>query len=122
AKAFEAAGEQANATTFYRRTYFFGAGSDAAKEAEAKLTSLGQPLIAANAEEALARAERFLRARNYVEADKAYAELAARYPAALTPATNLYRLIAAANSKKMPEAQNAFNAIPVSSPEKEKAY
>src|SRR4030095_6850061 len=57
AKAFEAAGDHANATTFYRRTYFFGAGSDAAKEAEAKLAELGQALTSANAEEDRARAD-----------------------------------------------------------------
>ena len=122
AKAFEAAGDQANATTFYRRTYFLGAGTDAANEAEAKLTALGQTLTSANAEEARARADNFFKKRNYVEADKAYAELASNYPAALTPAVNLGRLIAAANAKKMPEAQNAFNAIPAAAAEKEKAY
>ena len=57
AKAFEAAGDQANANTFYRRTYFLGAGSDAAKEAETKLSELGQPLIPSNAEEAKAPTE-----------------------------------------------------------------
>ena len=122
AKAFEAAGDQANANTFYRRTYFLGSGSDAAKEAEAKLTALGQPLIPSNAEEAKSRADKLFAARNFVEADKSYTELGANYPNALTATTNLNRLIAAANAKKMPEAQNAFNAIPASATEKEKAY
>jgi len=122
AKAFEGAGDQANAAAFYRRTYFLGAGSDAAKEAEAKLTALGQTLTSANAEEARARSDNFFKNRNYLEADKAYADLSLNYPAALTPAVNLNRLIAAANAKKMPEAQSAFNAMPASAAEKEKAY
>ena len=122
AKAFEAAGDQANANTFYRRTYFLGAGSDAAKEAEAKLTASGQTLTPSNAEEAKARADKLFAARNFIEADKAYAEIATNYPNALTPATNLNRLIAAASAKRMPDAQNAFNAIPASAAEKEKAY
>ena len=122
AKAHEAAGDQTNAITSYRRTYFFGAGSDAAKEAETKLTSLAQPLTPANAEEARARADKLFAARNFVEADKAYADLAINYAATLTPAVNLNRVIAAANVRKMADAQNAFNAIPISAPEKEKAY
>jgi hypothetical protein len=36
AKAYEGLGNQAEAIRYYRRVYFFGAGSDAAKEAEAK--------------------------------------------------------------------------------------
>src|SRR5688572_5111592 len=122
AKAFEAAGDQANANTFYRRTYFLGEGSDAAKEAETKLSELGQPLLPSNAEEARARADKLFAAGKFTEADKAYGELAANFSTSLTPTTNLNRLIAAANAKKMPEAQSAFNAIPASAAEKERAY
>ena len=49
AKAYEALNDQPNAVAFYRRTYFYGAGNDAAKEAEAKLISLAQPLTPSNA-------------------------------------------------------------------------
>ena len=51
AKAFEAQGSTLEAANYYRRTYFFATGSKAAKEAEAKLATLGQPLIAQNADE-----------------------------------------------------------------------
>ena len=122
AKAYEAAGDQANALRFYRRTYFYGAGSNSAKDAEVKLASLGQPLTPANAEEAKTRADKLLSAKNYIEADKAYAELASVFASTLTSETNLNRLIAAANAKKMANAQIAFNAIPASAEEKEKAY
>src|SRR5688572_16565523 len=44
AKAYDAQGNQTEATKFYRRVYFFGAGTTAAKEAEAKLVSLSLPL------------------------------------------------------------------------------
>ena len=122
AKAFEATGDQAQALTFYRRTYFYGAGTDAAKEAETKLTSLSQPMTPQNAEEALARADRLFAGKKYAEAEKAYADLLANFPTAVTPKIHLDRLITFANIKKMPDAHLAFNAIPSTAAEKEKAY
>ena len=122
AKAYEANGDQANAIKFYRDVYFYGAGSDAAKEAEIKLSSLAQPLTPSNADEARARADKLLVWKNYVEADKAYSGLAANFSSALTPATNLDRLEASANAKNMTNALVAFNAIPASAKEKEEAY
>jgi len=122
AKAFESNGDQQNAIKFYRNAYFYGAGTDGAKEAETKLTSLAQNLTPSNADEARSRADKFFAWKNYVEADKAYADLAANFSSSLTPSVNLNRQIAAASAKKMPDAQNAFNAIPASAKEKEKAY
>ena len=52
AKAFESNGDQQNAIKFYRNAYFYGAGTDAAKEAEAKLTAIAQNLTPSNADEA----------------------------------------------------------------------
>lgn len=122
AKAYEANGDQTNAIKFYRDVYFYGAGSDAAKVAETKLTSLAQPLTPLNANEASARAEKLLFWKNYVEADKAYSTLAANFATSMTPVTNVSRLTAAANAKNMANALTAFNAIPASAKEKEKAY
>jgi soluble lytic murein transglycosylase len=122
AKAWEAAGEQQKALTYYRRTYFYGAGTPEAKEAETKLTSLAQPLTPQNEEEILARAENLFEAKSWAEADKAFAELAARYPASLTAAVQLKRIDTLAAVRKMTEAQAAFNAIPDRAPEKEMAY
>ena len=63
AKAYETQGSQAEAIKYYRRTFFNAAGSAAAKEAEAKLTSLNQPLIPQTADEATERAEQLYRAQ-----------------------------------------------------------
>jgi soluble lytic murein transglycosylase len=122
AKAYEAAGDQQTAITFYRRTYFFGAGTDQAKEAEAKLTALAQPLLPQTAEEIAKRAENLHTAKNWVEAEKAFAELSNRFPTALTNELQLKRMDTFSNLKRMADAQSAFNAIPSSAPEKEKAY
>ncbi len=122
AKSYEAQGNQSDAIRFYRRVYFLGAGSDAAKEAEAKLTSLVQPLTPQSADEAIARAERLFAARNFAAAEKAYAELAAAYPAALTGGVRLKQLTTFSNLRKASEAQSTFNAIPASAREKEEAY
>ena len=65
---------------FYRRAYFFAAGSDAAKEAETKLTSLGQDLTPLNAGEAQAKADKLFDAKNYAAADKAYSDLYQIFP------------------------------------------
>ncbi|MCC7308834.1 MAG: transglycosylase SLT domain-containing protein, partial [Acidobacteria bacterium] len=122
ARAYEAAGDQANAIKFYRRTYFFGAGTDEAKQADAKLTSLAQPLAPQNAEEISSRAEDLYAARNWTEADKAFTELATRFPADLTNELKLKRMDVSANLKQMAAAQAVFNSIPTSASEKEKAY
>ena len=121
AKAYEAGGDQANALRFYRRTYFYGAGSDPAKEAEAKLTSLAQPLTSQTGDEIRARAEKLYDARKWSEADEAFSTLVTSFPGELTPAVNLKRVSAAANAKKMSTAQSAFFAIPVTAKEKERA-
>src|SRR6185295_4970626 len=81
AKAYESLGDQRNALNYYRRTYFYGAGTDAGKEAETKLTSLSQNLAPQNAEEATERAERLFNAKRYTDASTAYADLAASFPA-----------------------------------------
>ncbi|MCC6329696.1 MAG: transglycosylase SLT domain-containing protein [Acidobacteria bacterium] len=122
ARAYEAAGDQANAIKFYRRTYFFGAGTDEAKQAEAKLAALAESLAPQNAEEISSRAEDLYAARNWAEADKAFTELATRFPSDLTNELKLKRMDVAANLKQMADAQSVFNSIPTSAPEKEKAY
>ncbi len=122
AKAYEAQGSQDDAVAYFRRTYFFAAGSAAAKEAEAKLTSLGQPLVPQTAEEQLSRADKLLAAKSYADAAAAYTLLVNNFPASLTPQTRLSRLTALANSGKMPDAQNAFFSLPESANEREEGY
>jgi soluble lytic murein transglycosylase len=122
AKAYEAQGNQSDAVRYYRRVYFFGAGSDAAKEAETKLVSLSQPLTPQSAEEATMRAERLYAAKNFTAAEKAFGDLNSAYPAALTSAVRLKQLATFSNLRKAVEAQSAFNSIPTSAGEKEEAY
>lgn len=122
AKSFEAQGNGAQAIGFYRKVYFYGAGSEASREAEAKLTALAQPLTPQTAEEINARADKLFEAKNFVEAQKAYDTLQLNFPNALTPQTNLKRLITAGNLKNAASAQTAFYAIPASAKEKETAY
>ena len=122
AKSFENQGNQAEAIRYFRRAYFYSAGSDAANEAEAKLTSLGQDLAPVSAEEAQVKADKLFAAKNYAAADKAYSELLLSFPSAATPAVNFRRLVTSANLKKMPDAKSAFDAIPSTAAEKEEAY
>lgn len=120
AKAYEAQGSQAEATNYFRRTFFYGAGSAAAKEAETKLTSIGQPLAPQTAEEQLARADKLAAAKN-PEAVMAYSNLASSFPQAMTAAVQLRRLTAMAAVGRMTDASIAFNAIPASAKEREEA-
>lgn len=68
AKAYETQGSQPEAISYFRRTYFYGAGSAAAKEAEAKLTTLGQSLQPLNADEQIARADKLSSSKSFAEA------------------------------------------------------
>jgi soluble lytic murein transglycosylase len=122
AKSYESRNDQPQAIKFYRRAYFYGPGSDAAKEAESKLTSLGQLLAPASAAEATVRAEKFYTAKSYTAAEKAYADIAANFPAAMTPAMNLKRLTALQILKRGQDAAGVFGSIPPSAKEKEEAY
>ena len=122
AEAYESQGNQPEAIRYYRRAYFFGAGTDSAKAAEAKLVSLSQPLVAGSAEELVARGDRLLAAKDFAGADKAYGELATSFPKAVTSAVRLRHLTAFAGLRKAAEAQVQFNAIPSTANEKQEAY
>jgi soluble lytic murein transglycosylase len=122
AKSYETSGNQTEAIKFYRKVYFYGAGTNEAKEAEAKLNFLSQPLIPQTAEEIIARADKLYAVKNYTDAGAAYATLISSFPNAVTPQINLKRLITFSNVRNMTEAQNAFNSIPLSAKEKEEAY
>jgi len=122
AKSYEAQNNQAQAINFYRRVYFYGANSEAGKEAELKLTALGEALAPQTAEEILARADKFFAAKNYKDAADAYQTAVSNFPNAAATKTNLNRLIALSNARRMPEAQIAFNQIPASATEKADAY
>lgn len=122
AKAYDAQGSQPEAIKYYRRTYFFGAGSAAANEAEAKLTALGQPLTPQTSNEQLARADKLLRANSFSEAANAYADLERAFSSAVTTQIRLRRLTAIAGSGKMADAQTVFELLPSSANEREDGY
>ncbi len=122
AKAFEQQMNQTEAVKFYRLTYFYGAGTNAAKEAEAKLKTLGDDLVPKTEEEISARTEGLFTAKNYNAAVTAYNELLLNFPNTLTPQIQLNRLTAFSNLKRMPEAQAVFNAIPSAAGEKPDAF
>lgn len=123
AKAFENTANQAESVKFYRRVYFYGAGTGAAKEAETKLVALGQNLTPVSAEEIRTRADKLHAAKNYAEAVKSFDTLIQNFPAAgNTPPVHLKRVVSYANLKRMPDASNAFAAIPAGAPEKREAF
>ncbi|MDQ3181294.1 MAG: transglycosylase SLT domain-containing protein, partial [Acidobacteriota bacterium] len=122
AKAFETQSNQPSAIAFYRKVYFYGAGTDASKEAETKLTALGQNLAPQTAEELLTRADKLSNAKNYAEAQTAYSNLILNFPNSTTPKINLKRLVASANLRQTALAQSAFNLIPNSADERAEAF
>ncbi|CAN5289910.1 hypothetical protein BH20ACI1_BH20ACI1_24540 [soil metagenome] len=122
AKSYEAQGNEAESIKFYRQTYFYGAGTNAAKDAEAKLKLLNQPLDALTAEEISIRADKLYAAKNYTEAVKSYTDLLTNFPNTSNPQINLKRVISYSNLRKPSDAQLAFNLIPMSADEKEQAF
>ena len=122
AKSYERQANQLQAVSFYRQAYFHGAGTNADKEAEAKLTLLNQSLTAQTADETKARADKFYDAKNYAEAANGYTNLIVGYPNMSSPVINLKRLTAFANLRKMSEANAAFNLIPPTANERAEAY
>lgn len=122
ARAYEQQQNQAQAIAFYRKAYFYGAGSEAGKQAEVKLNEMTQSLTPQTPEEAIARAEKLYEAKNYNDAAAAYTTALASFPNLSTPQTNLRRLTALANLRRGSEAQGAFNLIPATAREKEEGY
>jgi soluble lytic murein transglycosylase len=115
AKSFESGSNQAQALNFYRRTYFYAAGTAEAKEAETKLTALGSPqqyLTPQTSDEARERADRLYQVKNYPEAAKAYTAALLAFPNLSVPQFNFRRGASLASSKKPDEAAAAFAAIP----------
>lgn len=148
AKSYETQGNQTEATNFYRRTYFYGAGTNASREAETKLnllnpnplvnttvltnsnslpannstTNISPALMPKTQEEAQVRADKLLEAKNYTEAQKAFDSLFSTYASSVNAANQLKRLTVFSNLRKMPEAQTAFNSISSTANEKPEAY
>lgn len=122
AKAYETQAALPEAIKYYRRTYFYGAGTSFAKDAEAKLTLLSQPVTALTGDEQAARADRLFNSKNYTDAIAGYINLANNFPNAVTPQIQIRRLTALANTGRMSDALSVFNALPVSAREREDGY
>ena len=122
ARAYAAQGSQPQAIEYYRRLYFNAPASPSAKEAEAQLTTLGQPLTPQIADEQTARATRLLSASRFTEAAAEFAALATSFPAAMTPAARRDQIAALAGAGRMAEAQTLIAAMPSGSPEREATH
>src|SRR5215831_18561152 len=115
AKAYEQTGNATSALANYRRLYFFAPASGEAAEAPAALARLNSNTSAAAAPEALSRAQKFFAAKRFSEAYDTYTDAFVKFPTAATPEGQTNRVIAAANSRRFPEATAALNTIPTSS-------
>ncbi len=123
AKAYEAQGSQAEAVRYYRRTYFYTAGSDAAKEAETKLKSIGQEPFPTTPEETLAMAEHNFKMGKFGQASQHFGDFVEGSGVTPSPAI-LVRYVAAITADKRPnDAKRIVESIPSSAiKEKEQAY
>ncbi len=122
AKSYEQAQNQAQAISFYRRLYFYGAGTKAATEAETKLNQFQEDLTPKTPEEILARANDLYDQRKYGEAGKAFDEYLRNFSKNVSTEIQLKRLKSYARSRQMASANLAFNAVPLSASEKEEAF
>ena len=116
AKTYERQGDPARARDAYRRIYFYASASDEAAEARLKLTNSNASVAPANANEAVARADKLFVAKRYSESVVAYNEAATLLPHA-SPEINLRRGISAFNAKRYAESIAAFNTVPASAGE-----
>jgi soluble lytic murein transglycosylase len=117
AKAYEQSGDTTRALTNYRRLYFYAGGHPDADQAKAALVRLNSSTAAANAEEATTRAEKLFAVKRYSDAYDAYTTAFASFPNSVTPAMQMRRVIAAAESRRLPEAITALAAMPTSAGE-----
>lgn len=122
AKAFEAQNSAVEARKYYRRAYFFAAGTDAAKTAATALTAAGESLDPQDGEEQFARANRFLVQNQFTDAANEFKTLETKFPTALTPNVRLRALTAYASAGRTADARAAFGAIPANAKEREAAY
>ncbi|MCB1025760.1 MAG: transglycosylase SLT domain-containing protein [Acidobacteria bacterium] len=122
AQAYERSSLTPQAIEFYRKAYFFGAGTKAGDEAEKWLTAQAQDLKPVTPEEILARANTLYRKSSFSEAAEAYDELERIFPDDSNADTQLKRLTASAKAQQTARAQAVFNQIPLSSEIKEEAF
>jgi soluble lytic murein transglycosylase len=116
-KAYESAGDTTRALAAYRRVYFYAPASEQSVEAGALISKLNSTTSAANADEAIARADRLYDAKHYGDAVTAYNDAFTRFPATARPEAQLRRGIAAVSVRRTADAISALNSIPTSAAE-----
>jgi soluble lytic murein transglycosylase len=112
AKAYEQTGDSTRALANYRRIYFYAAMSAEASEAAPAISRLGSSTAAANGEEANRRAMELFSTQRWPEAYDALTDALTRFPAAANRDIRVFRVVAAANARKFPEAVAALNQVP----------
>ncbi|HET9479638.1 MAG TPA: transglycosylase SLT domain-containing protein [Pyrinomonadaceae bacterium] len=117
AKAYEQTSDTTRALASYRRLYFFAPESAESADAATAIPRLGSTLSPANAEEAMARADRLYTAKRFNDALTAYTDAFIKFPATATNENRLRRGIAAANARKTTDAVAALNSIPAAAGE-----
>lgn len=122
ARAYDQMMDKSQALNFYRKVYFFGAGTRASDEAGAKITELGQDFTPRNAEEILARANNLFEKKRYANAAKAFDEYVRSFSRVSAIEIQMKRLKSHARSRQMNSAMGAFNSIPLSASEKPEAF
>jgi soluble lytic murein transglycosylase len=110
ARAYEQTGDPARASASYRRVYFFAPASAESAEAVTAMARLGSNTAAANAEEAIARAEKLFAAKRFSEAVDAYSDAFTRFSASVTPERQGRRATAAANARRYADAASTLAA------------
>lgn len=118
AKSYESVGKQTESIINYRKVFLIGAGSNEAKEAEAKLISFGQTLTPNNQEEAIIRFEKLIATKNYAEAEKTIQNFQINF----TDAHYLKLITMYSSLRKMSDAQISFGKIRSTAPEKVEGY
>lgn len=117
ARAAEQTADSTGGLSNYRHLYFYAPATAESAEAATAITRLGSSLSPANADEAMARAEKLYAAKRFLDATQAYGDAFTRFPGTATPAAQLHRVIAATGVKKTADAISALNAIPSSAGE-----
>jgi soluble lytic murein transglycosylase len=112
AKAYEQTGDSTRALGNYRRIYFYASTSTEAAEAAAAINRLGSSTVPANGEEANRRAMELFSTQRWTEAYDALTDALTRFPAASNRDIRVFRVVAAANARKFPEAVAALNQVP----------
>lgn len=121
ARAYEVIGETASAIRFYRKAYFYAAGTDSSRMALEELKKFGEDPEPRSAEDLIARGNDLSRARKYSEAAEAFGKLAAGFPSDLDEATRLKLVASLSRSGKVEDAEAAARSLPQNSAERAEA-